>query len=264
MSQHVTMAKSRVNIKSTPTKPKRQRVMQASKPADNGRTVRSTSIRPYMRKAGPTYFKSHQAAFPQRFTETMRVVLSNPNNYSRLPGTFGDSFVVACNGLVPPFAGGPVPAGFAKLMAVYTKYVVKNCKVRWEVVNLQNTSDVIITTQPVLPMAFTAGISIKTNNLAPIDLYEACSGGLETHKLIGSNPSTVTLEQSVSMEKFLNVDDLTDGTEYNGTIATNPQEQVYAHCWIDNRNIQTLDTVWYSWTVAIDYECIFYDPAPII
>jgi len=222
----------------------------------NTKSIRNVNIASRAKSLKKGYFKSHAAGFPQRFTETVRSVKSVAEA-SLASNTYFEEPIIL-NGTFAPGTGVslPQPAGFVKLMAVYTKCYVRSAKITVITTNSTNGVAGTTTKAPLL-----CGITISTNGNTLTFYNVAIDCGLETHKVAAANPDTVTNVITVDIGKFLSVDDIMDGPDFYNTAAANPNQIVVGHVWFYNAGATA---VTYIHNVQVDFDCIFADPLPVV
>lgn len=233
-------------MKRTTTKRVRNNILSNQ----NKGTVVRTSVAARSKTLSPSYFKTHLGGFPQRMTQTLRY--ATLSNGSLLGGVYTEPTVIVLNGIYDPDAalGGGQPAGYAKLMAVYTKCFVRAAKMTVQITNTTNGN--------LLPIQ--VGITLSTFSTA-MTYATAAQYGMVTQKVVGINPDNVYLNQSVDCNKFFAVDDLLDNTAYNCTVSANPAQIVCGHLWMYG-NYSGVSTASFAYTLTVDFDCIFTDPQP--
>jgi len=220
------------------------------------KNVFNQSTASYARIFSPNWFKSHQTAFPQRMAVPLRYVNVVP--LQAIAATaYSEPLLINANGAYDPEAGivANQPAGFAKLMAIYTKCYVKAAKIEWRVTNLPQAAS----NPSVTPLA--CGIFTTTNTATAASFALAVQSGNVTYGHVTQAPDTKVFTQTVDIGKFVSVDDIMDSTEWNCTVASNPNQIVVFHMFVYNMSGVGAN-VSYSYTV--DYDCVFTDPLPIV
>lgn len=213
------------------------------------RLKKGVSTKTKSRSLKKNYFKYHISAFPQHQYETIRFT-SVTGTTALLANTYYE-YPFVLNGVYDPDGGlsADQPAGFAKLMQVYTKCFVRAAKIR-------------VTCFPVVaasyqPLVF--GVTVTTNSTTLGSMRGAIQPGLNTYTGAMSEPKVIELD--VDMRKFLGIKDGTDGQgAYNCTSAANPSQVVVGHVWVNNVGAVTMN---WAWTVTVDFDCDFYDPVPV-
>jgi len=228
-----------------------KRYRAANKPYAQKSTVKSRSVAPYTRGLSAGYFRSHQAAFPQRYNEILRDY--QQKTITPGAGTFTVPTILAVNNPYDVAVGFSQPSGWAKLMAIYTKCYVKSAKVTCMVTNETSST---LGSAPSLQ-----GLSITTLQAPVGSASLAIQGGLETHAQVNKSPDIITMTLSVDIGKYLTVDNVLDGDQLFCTDAAGPQQVVYIQHWcFNNGGIAGSYLIHY----IIDYDCIFSDPRVIV
>lgn len=213
-----------------------------------GTKGRGTSLKARSRTLVPRYLKEHISGFPQHERQTLRWA-NIVGNTSLTAGSYFDSPYILNGAFDPDFlAASTQPAGFAKYMAVYTKYFVKAARIT---VNFANQSS--------LPFVF--GITVTTNTTTLTNFVGSIQPGLCNFTTLCGSPDNKTISESVDIEKFL---DVKRGTSlypnYAGDVGANPLQIVVAHVWGYDMNVST--GIIYAFNVIIDFDVDFYDPKP--
>lgn len=228
--------------------------LQTSKHKTNSNNIRRVNIGSRNPSFKPGYFKNHLPGVPQKFSETLRWFIE-PAQYTVAAGTFAIPYQIVMNGAYDPdlTLGATQPAAFAKLMALYTKCVVKSCKI---------TVDISANPLAGVYCPITWGIAVSTaTTTAPANLVQAITGGPNTYKYVFSNPDVSRQTIQTDMKKYLQVDDLFDSVEYSSTIAANPNQVVIGNIFFNN---STGAAGYISAKIQVDFECTFYDPTLIV
>lgn len=217
---------------------------------------KNVSIRSTARSITPGYMKYHLAAVPNRQRHSLRWAHHGTGSLSA--ASYSELGVVILNGAYQPCAAlsATSPSGFFKLMAdFYTKCVVMNASISVTIAN-----SVVARAAAVTQPSLLFGTSVTTNNTTLATAQQAIQNGDSTFKVVPSGDSA-TVYQAVSMTKFLGVNDLEVGVDYNCTSAANPSQVVTAHVWVDNRD--GVSNVVLDYTIVCTMDCIFYDPNQI-
>lgn len=218
-------------------------------------TVKSRSVAATSRALVSGYFRSHQAAFPQRYNEVLRDY--EQVGYNPAAGSFSICKVLAVNNPYQVNATGfAQPSGFAKLMEIYSKCYVRSAKVTLTVINVTASGTSLIPTASSMH-----GLSITTLPTPLASASVAVQGGLETHKALGTNPDQITMSLTVDIGKYLTVDDVVDNSQLFTTASAGPGQLVYIQHWVYNNGSAAGV---YNCHYVIDYDCIFTDPEVIV
>lgn len=197
------------------------------------------------------WFKYHISAFPQHEFETIRYTYAPTVNQSLLTTVYAELPIVM-NGPFDPDATAGQPAGWSKLMAVYTKCFVRAAKIRVDFQNVINGG---------VYANLMVGITITTNSTTLASVAGATQPGLEVHAPLGNAVDTKTLEIDVDIRKFLGIKNGQDGsTSFCCTTASNPAQIVVAHVWFYNSYGAT---ALYNFCATVDFDCDFFDPVPV-
>lgn len=229
---------------------KRRRVLPSAK-----KTVlaKATSTRAKSVVANPSYFKYHISAFPQKQYETLRYV------YQGVPTTVAVTsmydILLCLNGPYDPDTiTASSAAGWTKYMAVYTKALVRNARMKV----IFSTSPPTAATQNVV----TCGLSISTNYTAFTNVQAAIQSGLCVYNVLNANSDVRPLEIDVDCNKFLGIKNGQDAAnDYACTPTANPAQLVVGHAWVYNPSSVQAASITYN--IVIDYDCLFYDPIPV-
>lgn len=215
------------------------------------RQTKGVSTKTKARSLKRNYFKYHISAFPQHEFETLRYSYTGTNQ-TLATQTYAEA-QFAMNGPFDPDGGisATQPAGFQKLMAVYTKCLVRSAKIRIDFSNVVNAG---------VYANMMVGITLSTTSTTLASVPGAINPGLTTYKPLGNSPDTCTLTLDVDCMKFLGVQLGNEGSQFYATTAANPSQGVFAHMWLFN---QFGATAIYNFCVTIDYDCDFYDPIPV-
>jgi hypothetical protein len=201
------------------------------------------------------YFKYHITAFPQHEYETIRWTYF-PSNQTLATGTYAE---------LPLFINGPYdpdgsatatqPAGWGKLMAVYTKCFVRSAKVR---VLFQNLP---VAAQGYSRANLIVGITITTNDTSLASVAGAVNPGLVEYTSLVGDPDQKVVEIDCDIKKFLGIQSGIDAAgNYACTTSSNPTQLVVAHVWLYNG---ASFTAAYNFCISVDFDCDFYDPLPV-
>jgi len=197
------------------------------------------------------YFKYHISAFPQHQFEKIRWN-TTAGNTTLASATYYEA-PYTMNGPYDPdgAASATQPAGWVKLMAVYTKCFVRKARIRVDFMNVINTQHANLT----------VGIVITTNATSLGSLGAAIQPGLVVWRNLGDSPTCGSLTHDVDICKFLGIKNGTDAAgTYSNTGSANPSQIVVAHVFLYNHYGSTAI---YGYNVTIDYDCDFYDPIPV-
>jgi len=158
-------------------------------------------------------------------------------------------YVYSANGLFDPsITGGALqPAGFVQLMMSYNHYCVEYAK-----------ATIIFTNNTTTPTM--VGIQVCADTTGGSDTSNALELGNTVWEDLtpsGQYGATKTLVNSIPIRKFLGVQNLVDGQEYQGTVIANPVEQVYFHALCYGVKGGTADVFM---QVKIEYDAWFLEP----
>lgn len=197
------------------------------------------------------YFSSHIGGFPQRYNETLRFANAPGVVVALGASAYSEAAVVVLNGTYRPCTGlsATAAAGFDKLMAIYTKCYVRAARIKMSACLMPTTVSSIV-----------VGITGTTNSTTLGTYALAVEAGFEKHLLLGPNTDSGSVSVSVDIGKYLGRDLLTNTSDLYCTTSANPSQVVDAHLWFQN-NTATACT--YTFTIEVDYDCVFTDPLPV-
>lgn len=145
--------------------------------------------------------------------------------------------------------GGGQPIGFDQIMAFFEHYTVTSARIKVSASNLSvgKQANVYLT--------------IHGDNTMVTDFYRLGELGKTkqvTLQPVGVQGSIASLEEWVSMGKFMRVRDVLEVFEMRGDVASNPVESVYAHVMVNNPVDVTSVAV--AITVTIEFAAVFTEP----
>jgi len=216
------------------------------------RPRKGTSTKSKNRTLKKNYFKHHITAFPQHMTETIRYAFATTTQ-SLAASTYAEQPIIL-NGPYEPDAAltATQPAGFAKMMAVYTKCAVKAAKIT---ITFQQANNGGVYGNLMV------GCTITTNATSLGTFAGAVDPGLVSYAGLSGSPRTRVITMDCDIQKFLGVNNLKDAAgDYACTVSANPNQIVVAHIWLYN---QYGATTLYNFAVVVDFVCDFYDPVPV-
>lgn len=188
------------------------------------------------------------------FGNKLRVVTRYVENQITInPGAAGimDEFVFSANGLYDPnITGvGHQPIGFDQYMTMFDHYTVIGAKIICTFVNTDTA-----TSQQV-------GIYVKDAPSTETDIRKYIENGLCKYKTIspttyGNNQCTIVYP--LSIPKFFTKKKIIGESDYKGSVAANPTEQAYFHCFA--APIQSTDPTAVQLFVLIEYIAILTEP----
>ncbi len=168
------------------------------------------------------------------------------------PGAGGvpSTHVFSLNGLYDPdITGiGHQPLGFDQLMVMYDHYTVVSARAR---VTFQNT-DTTYQQLCIMQIKDTATTSTDSNEILENGNVKYCTLGIH-----GSGQAIAERTISVSPSKFFGRK-VMEGDKYQGTVSTNPSDQLYLHLQIGPTEGVDADIV--DCTVEIEYVAILTEP----
>lgn len=161
--------------------------------------------------------------------------------------------VFSANGIAIPDALNPTlqPRGFDQLMPLYDHYTVLGSKITFDYANSDNQNQQLLT------------ITCHDNFNVSTDHRDYMERGYGLAKTVvaarASGKSTGSLSLKCSPAKFLGVSNLLDEKDTQGSVNTNPVEQVYYHIAVSDLNGNEDSDPIHGW-VTIDYIVRFQEP----
>jgi len=193
------------------------------------------------------FLATHVAGTPQSVRRT--VVVAGSNQQTLTFATYGEYTQI----MNSAYNGGGVAAGYAKLMAFYSKCFVLGARIRVDFA-LSDTSSGATNTEPTV-----FGVTITTNSTTLGTITKAIEAGLCDWRELIQNPDSASLTLGVDIAKFLDKPQVLDDSQLFSTSGADPSQVVVAHIWA--QNVSSISSVLFT-TYLLEYDCVFTDPIP--
>ena len=190
--------------------------------------------KPYRKKSRRRYKKKAQLTRQVgAFSDAQIVKLRYVDRFTldpNLTSTAGD-YVFSANGLFDPNVTGigHQPLGFDQWMAMYDHYTVLGSRATLQVVN----------NQTAIGDSLFVGISLKDESAADTtDFITVMEQNKAKTRLLSNGTGSATnarVSHNFSAKKFFHTD-VKDRPDLRGTVAANPAEQAYYHCFASSLN----------------------------
>jgi len=200
------------------------------------------------------FLLSHISAMPQSQRATMHwaaplVIGFSPSSYTELG-------VYVINSCYDPDAGGGAtqPAGYAKLMAFYTKCFV---------VASRFTLKGVLTTSAFGsgdPASAIIGITCTTNTTSLGSIPAAIEPGLTDYRVISTSPDGYEMSLGIDIARFVDKPQILDDPQFFSTVAANPAQLVCVHVFAQNYSATLTNGV--VAVTEIEFDVVFTDPQP--
>jgi len=145
--------------------------------------------------------------------------------------------------------------GYAKYMAFYSKCFVIGARIK---TFITNASGIAIGSAYAGANPTTVGIVVTTNITSLGSQTAAQENGFCRFHVLGNNPDTVQLSESVDVSRFLHKPRVLDDPQLFSTTSAIPGQLVVAHLFAQAAATSTNTSVYMN--VTVDLECVFTDP----
>ncbi len=210
------------------------------------RTYRRKKRSNFNRRSGPGLTRAFpigkKFVFKTRYFD--RLVALNPG-----AGGLAVSQVYSLNGLFDPDISGVghQPIGFDQIMPLYDHYTVIGARAR---VTFSNTS--ALHSQICM-------LHLKDSATTSVDVDSIIENGLTRYSVVGplAADSVKSMTINCSVKKFFSKN-IMDENNFQGTITSNPSEQVYLHLTV--APMEGLDSSEVNCNVLIEYVAVLTEP----
>lgn len=137
--------------------------------------------------------------------------------------------------------------GFAKYMQFYSKCFCLGARYKLRMCSGNTNAPLLV------------GTTINTTATSYVNPIDPIQNGLTVFDYIDESPDKILLTNGIDVAKFVDKPQILNDPEWYCTSSANPNQLILVHWWVHN---PSASTVYYYYTIEIEFDCVFTDPIP--